>query len=79
MCSGNLAPATKRECEREYAKVLAGTFLHAATKSRDEQHVLGEKPISPFLGFTESVIIMGSVVALFAAFVAIQFQYFFGG
>ncbi|MEZ4668049.1 MAG: DUF4173 domain-containing protein [Anaerolineae bacterium] len=31
------------------------------------------------LGMVESGIIMGSVVALFAAFVVIQFRYFFGG
>ena len=61
------------------ALFLAGIYLHAGAKSRDEKHVLGEEPISPFLGFTEAVIIMGSVVALFAAFVGIQFQYFFGG
>jgi hypothetical protein len=34
---------------------------------------------SPFLGFTESAIVLGSVVILFTAFVVIQFQYFFGG
>ena len=40
-----------------------------------------EKPVIPaFLGFTESAIVLGSVViALFVAFVVIQFQYFFGG
>lgn len=86
---GDIASMIKLENVPEYilrayiiitiALFLAGIFLHAATKSRDEQHVLGEVPISPFLGFTESVIIMGSVVALFAVFVAIQFQYFIGG
>ncbi|HEY3476344.1 MAG TPA: DUF4173 domain-containing protein, partial [Anaerolineales bacterium] len=35
--------------------------------------------VSPFLGFTESAIVLGSVVILFIAFVVIQFQYFFGG
>ncbi|RPJ19865.1 MAG: DUF4173 domain-containing protein, partial [Chloroflexi bacterium] len=35
--------------------------------------------VSPFLGFTESTIVLGSVVILFAAFVVVQFQYFFGG
>lgn len=58
---------------------LAGIFLHAATESTDEK-LVGEKPLIPaFLGFTESTIVLGSVVALFAAFVVIQFQYFFGG
>ncbi len=60
-----------------FAYALAGTFLHAAQKS-DAQ--VEEKPrFAPFLGFTESTIVLGSVVILFAAFVAVQFQYFFGG
>ncbi|HJS17543.1 MAG TPA: DUF4173 domain-containing protein [Anaerolineales bacterium] len=59
------------------AYALAGTYLHAAQKS-DE--VVEEKAwIAPFLGFTESAIVLGSVLALFIAFVIIQFQYFFGG
>jgi hypothetical protein len=59
------------------AYVLAGTFLHATQKSNE---AVEEKPwISPFLGFTESSIVLGSVVLLFVAFVVIQFQYFFGG
>jgi len=60
-----------------FAYAFAGTFLHAAQKSHEQ---VEEKPrFSPFLGFTESTIVLGSVVILFAAFVAIQFQYFFGG
>jgi hypothetical protein len=60
-----------------FAYALAGVFLHAAQKS-DE--ALQEKTwVSPFLGFTESAIVLGSVVLLFIAFVVIQFQYFFGG
>lgn len=59
---------------------LAGVFLHAAAVSTDEKLTGEEKPfIPPFLGFIESSIVLGSVVALFAAFVVIQFQYFFGG
>ena len=59
------------------AYLLAGTFLHAARKSNED---LQEKNwLSPFLGFTESSIVLGSVVLLFVAFVVIQFQYFFGG
>jgi hypothetical protein len=62
------------------AYLLAGVFLHAAQKSRDEKLYGLEKPLIPqFLGFTEAVIILGSVVALFTFFVIIQFQYFFGG
>ena len=60
-----------------FAYVIAGTFLHAAQKSEEK---LEEKSLlPPFLGFAEAGIVLGSVVILFAAFVAIQFQYFFGG
>ena len=60
------------------AYALAGIILHAAQKSRDE-HLWGGKPLVPqFLGFTEAAVVLGAVVALFAAFVVIQFQYFFG-
>ena len=59
---------------------LAGIVLHASTESKDEKVGSENKPAIPaFLGFVESAIVLGSVVALFAMFVAIQFQYFFGG
>ncbi len=59
---------------------LAGVVLHASTESKDEKIGVEDKPTVPqFLGFIESAIVLGSVVALFAAFVVIQFQYFFGG
>ncbi|NJC95548.1 MAG: DUF4173 domain-containing protein [Anaerolineae bacterium] len=59
------------------AYALAGTYLHAAQKSGE---TFEEKSlISPFLGFTESTIVLGGVAILFLAFVVIQFQYFFGG
>ena len=62
------------------AYFLAGVLLHAAQASRDEKLIGEQKPlVAPFLGFTESSIVLGSLVALFAAFVAVQFQYFFGG
>jgi len=60
-----------------FAYALAGTYLHAAQKS--DGQVEDKKLISPFLGFTESTIVLGSVTVLFAVFVIIQFQYFFGG
>ncbi|NWG35405.1 MAG: DUF4173 domain-containing protein [Chloroflexi bacterium] len=60
-----------------FAYALAGTYLHAAQKSDEPPSA---KPLVPaFLGFTEAAIVLGSVTALFAAFVVIQFQYFFGG
>jgi hypothetical protein len=62
------------------AYLLAGVLLHASQKSHDEKLYGLEKPLVPqFLGFTEATIILGSVIALFAFFVIIQFQYFFGG
>jgi hypothetical protein len=60
-----------------FAYTLAGTFLHAAQTSGEK---VEEKTwVPPFLGFTESMIVLGSVVILFLAFVIVQFQYFFGG
>ncbi len=62
------------------AYLLAGVFLHAAARSQDEKLVGPDKPaLQPFLGLTEAVIVLGSVALLFAAFVTVQFQYFFGG
>jgi hypothetical protein len=62
------------------AYALAGIFLHAATESKNEKLIGEEKPLGlTFLGFTESTIVLGSVVLLFLAFVIVQFQYFFGG
>jgi hypothetical protein len=59
---------------------LAGVILHASTESKDEKLANEVKPfIPPFLGHVEASIVLGSVVALFAVFVIIQFQYFFGG
>jgi Domain of unknown function (DUF4173) len=59
------------------AYLLAGIYLHAAQKS--DEKVEEKTWVSPFLGFTEATIVLGSVVLLFIAFVVIQFQYFFGG
>ena len=62
------------------AYILAGVFLHAASQSKDEKLLGEEKPlISQFLGFTETAIVLGSVIVLFTAFVVVQFRYFFGG
>ena len=60
-----------------FAYALAGTFLHAAQQS--DETVEEKTWVSSFLGFTESIIVLGSVVILFVAFVIVQFQYFFGG
>lgn len=62
------------------AYLLAGVFNHAASYSHEARatgkvHALP----APLLGFTEAAIVLGSVLLLFAAFTAIQFQYFFSG
>lgn len=63
-----------------FAYLLAGAFLHAATRSRDEKITPEDKSlIPPFLGFTEAAVVLGSVSLLFLFFVIVQFQYFFGG
>lgn len=61
------------------AYLLAGAYLHAESKNDDR--LLGEeKPIvKPFLGHTETFIVLSSVAILFLTFVIVQFQYFFGG
>lgn len=62
------------------AYLLIGIFLHAAQKSRVEKLVGEDKALVPqFLGFTEAAVVLGAVALLFAVFVVIQFQYFFGG
>jgi hypothetical protein len=63
-----------------FAYLLAGVFLHAVIKSRDEKITGEDQPVlRPFLGFAESAVVLGSVAFLFLTFVVIQFQYFFGG
>jgi len=58
--------------------LLASVYLHAAARSSDEKLLGIEKPLVPrFFGFTEAVIVLGSVILLFGAFVTIQFGYFF--
>jgi hypothetical protein len=60
--------------------LLTGIYIHAFTNNKDEVLIGEEKPWVPtFLGFTETTIVLGSVDALFATFVGIQFRYFFGG
>ncbi len=60
--------------------LTAGAFLHAALQSNDGKLLGEERPvIKPFLGFTESAVVLGGVAVLFAVFVLVQFQYFFGG
>ena len=63
-----------------FAYLMMGILLYAATRSKDEKITgEGKSIIKPFLGFTESAVVLGSVSFLFLAFVVVQFQYFFGG
>ncbi len=60
--------------------IALGLYYHAFT-SIQEGTIIGVEGsrVKPFLGFTEAGVVLVSVDALFAAFVAIQFRYFFGG
>ena len=59
---------------------FSGVILYAAKRSTSLSLIGKEKPIiPPFLGFTETSIILGGVLALFSAFVLIQVEYFFFG
>lgn len=62
------------------AYLLGGIYAHAVRFSADEPT---PDPVTawckPLLGWVEAVIVLGSVLLLFGAFVIVQFQYFFGG
>ncbi len=67
-----------------YILVLAYFFISGLLYAYYSKHP-AEKPnpdqswFKPFLGNIETSIVLGSIAGLFAAFVMIQFQYFFGG
>lgn len=62
------------------AFVLAGVYLFAFTKSYRQELLGSKKPlVSPLLGFGEVATMLISINLLFAAFVFVQFRYFFGG
>jgi len=62
------------------AYLTIGALLHAVREDgsvlNKEQKAVGFKP---FLGWIETVIILGGMTLLFGFFVVIQFQYLFGG
>ena len=62
------------------AVFLLGAMI-AALRDPGERELVGEKrPIlRPFIGFTETVIVLGSVNLIFLLFVIIQLAYLFGG
>jgi hypothetical protein len=62
------------------AYVLAGSYLHAVQPAVIEARPTADaRWFSPFLGWTEGVVVLGAVNLLFAVFVGIQFWYLFGG
>ena len=62
------------------AYVLAGSYLHAIQPAVVEARPKPEaRWFAPFLGWTEGLVVLGTVNLLFAVFVAIQFWYLFGG
>lgn len=60
--------------------LFSGVLLHALYPDKEEARPDPEKAwMNPFLGLTETVIVLGAVDLLFAFFVTLQFQYLFGG
>ncbi|MHB0987567.1 MAG: DUF4153 domain-containing protein [Bellilinea sp.] len=60
--------------------LFAGVYLHALLPGKAAARPDSSQPVvNPFLGWTETAIVLGAVVLLFAFFVALQFQYLFGG
>ncbi len=59
---------------------FSGGVLYAARRSAKSKLVDANQSLpSPFLGMTESSIVLGGVILLFGAFVLLQFRYFFSG
>ncbi|MDP2964811.1 MAG: DUF4173 domain-containing protein [Pelolinea sp.] len=62
------------------AYFFTGIIFYAAKRNNNIRLLGIDKSIvAPFLGFTETTIILGGVLLLFSAFVLIQFEYFFFG
>ena len=62
------------------AYIFTGLIKYAAFRSKQEKIYGSEKSSrKTFLGFTESTIVLGSVLLLFSIFIMIQFRYLFFG
>ncbi len=62
------------------AYFVSGLLLHAVLPAKETPRPDPQTSrFKPFLGFLETNIILGAVLVLFAAFVAVQFRYLFGG
>lgn len=60
--------------------IFCGVLLHAVLPAHEvKPSSKDSRLLSPFLGWTETSIILGSVNALFLFFVILQFRYLFGG
>jgi len=60
--------------------IYLGAVVFAARHSQSSHTTGADTPrLQPFLGFTESTIILSSVLVLFALFILIQIEYFFSG
>ena len=60
--------------------LFTGVFLHAVLPTKKAERPDPSRPVvQPFLGWIESIIVLGAVVLLFAFFVVVQFWYLFGG
>lgn len=59
--------------------IVAGGLAYALRESAMSTGAVTDAPGGGRLGFTEAAIVLMSVTALFAAFVLVQFRYFFGG
>jgi hypothetical protein len=76
-----LADLARRTVVVLFCSVFFLGALVAALRDPGERKLIGaDKPLlAPFLGFTESVVVLLAVDLLFALFVFIQFRYLFGG
>ena len=62
------------------AYIFIGVLIQAIhPKTSDEKPNPNTSSINKFLGSMEASIVLGSIIALFASFLIIQFRYFFGG
>lgn len=61
--------------------LFCGTLLHAVHPTLEVRPTPADNTgiLAPFLGWVETVIVLGSVNALFLFFVGLQFRYLFGG
>jgi hypothetical protein len=63
-----------------FAFIFTGVYLHALRPTSPETRPNPASPwLKPFLGWTESAVVLVCVDLLFGLFVGIQFWYFFGG